>query len=105
MHKDLCLRNLLLTKELQVKLCNFGEACRLSNDLGTDVEGYFNENMAPEQRAGTGYSYQVDVFQLGIIMYELFFKHLPFHMGEIETPSPISKKIQKTPLPRRSGPQ
>lgn len=93
-HRDLKPTNILITKEFKVKIIDFGVSKLLSNngniiissnpDLTTiSADGKTNtivytnnvgtvRYMAPEVYKTSVYSYKIDIYSLGIIMYELF---------------------------------
>lgn len=49
--------------------------------------------MAPETFEGNGYSFEADIWSLGVLLYEFLFARLPF--GEQETdPYVVMKKIK-----------
>ena len=58
--------------------------------------------MAPEMINGKGYDYSVDIWGIGICIYELFFQTLPFENkkqgSEEENPLEIYKRIISTDL-------
>ena len=79
-HRDLKLGNIFLTGKMELKLGDFGLAKKLSfrdekisEMVGTP--GY----MAPEILENKGYSLEVDIWSLGVIMYYIIIGKLPFN--------------------------
>ena len=63
-----------------IKLTDYGESKKfisLSNYGNTHVVGT-NFYMAPEILKGEEYNYKVDVWNIGIIIYRLYFGKVPF---------------------------
>ena len=70
-HRDLKLGNLLISKEMELKICDFGLACQLEtyDERRRTVCGTPNY-IAPEVLNNNyGHSFEVDVWALGIIIY------------------------------------
>ena len=81
-HRDLKPNNLLLDYKNELKIGDFGLIAQLTNDKERmkDKYGTFNY-MAPEifENDGKGYSFEVDIWSVGIIMYQLLTGKLPFN--------------------------
>lgn len=81
-HRDLKPANILLTKNGDVKITDFGTARLLSQDskLTQESGGIVGtpQYMAPEQITGDELTAQCDVYALGILAYELFTGNPPF---------------------------
>ncbi len=84
-HRDLNPSNILLNPEtLELKLCDFALATRLShkqvNFFNQDLWGKF-EYISPEQTGRTNLKvdYRSDFYSLGVTLYELFSGRLPFN--------------------------
>ncbi len=103
-HRDLNPSNILLNpKTLELKLCDFALATRLSHKqvkfLNQDLWGKF-EYISPEQTGRTNLKvdYRSDFYSFGVTLYELFSGRLPFdssspmtllHSHLARTPEPI----------------
>lgn len=79
-HRDIKAANVLVTKEGNVQLCDFGVAAQLTsnNNKRSTMAGtpYW---MAPEViLEGATYSYKVDIWSLGITIYELVTGNPPY---------------------------
>jgi len=77
LHRDIKPENLLLDKDLNIKLCDFGWAARSIQDKRTTFCGTY-EYMAPELVAKGTYNYKVDIWSLGVLLYELFHSEAPY---------------------------
>ena len=100
-HRDIKLDNILVKfKENNnnnsninfiVKLTDYGISKQYKNTINTTFIGT-NETMAPEILEGkNNYDYKCDLWSIGIIIYQLFFKDYPFK----GTPVAIHSQIEK----------
>ena len=79
-HRDLKLGNIFLTGKMELKLGDFGLAKKLSfrEEKISEMVGT-PAYMAPEILENMGYSLEVDIWSLGVIMYYLIIGKLPFN--------------------------
>ena len=77
-HRDIKLENIFLTKNMELKLGDFGLAKKLTITGKVKEMGGTPPYMAPEIIKGNDYSFGVDVWAIGIIMYYLIIGKLPF---------------------------
>ncbi|CAG8724794.1 13354_t:CDS:2, partial [Dentiscutata heterogama] len=95
-HRDLKLANLFLSKDMKIKIGDFGLAARLERegDRKKTICGTPNY-IAPEVLFDQvkGHSFEADVWSLGVIMYTLLFGRPPFQTdGKVEQ---IYKRIKE----------
>ncbi|MCB0602979.1 MAG: serine/threonine protein kinase [Saprospiraceae bacterium] len=92
-HRDLKASNLKITKSGQVKLLDFGIAKAQFSEKLT-AEGFVigsTPYLAPEQFK-QDYSHKIDLWALGILLYQMLTGHLPFSAA---TEFELRAKIQK----------
>ncbi|OHT15599.1 hypothetical protein TRFO_42457 [Tritrichomonas foetus] len=70
-HRDIKPENILLDSDLNAYLCDLSSCCEVSKISPDDNVGSFGY-LSPEQLEGFKYSFQVDLFAFGYIIYELF---------------------------------
>lgn len=98
-HKDIKSQNILLDKNDNTKITDFGISQMLNNTTITHNKGILGSAhyFSPEQARGEKLSYQTDIYSLGVVLYELLTGNLPF-TGD----NPVSvalKHIQEQPKP------
>lgn len=77
-HRDIKPENILLDKDLNVKLGDFGWSCYYSKiNLRKSFSGTM-EYMAPEIYLKKAQSFSVDIWALGVLIYEIFHNKVPF---------------------------
>lgn len=83
-HRDLKLENVVVDKELNCKLCDFGALCEAPPAaVSTTICGTLSYK-SPEQIRGNGYSArECDVWALGIMLYALSTGRLPWTSDSI----------------------
>ena len=103
-HRDLKPANLLLTREGQLKVTDFGIARSLS-DTHTRLIGRVSNTsgtllyMSPQQLLGEDPAASDDIYALGATLYELLTGKPPFHTGDVATqiravmPKPVNTRL------------
>lgn len=83
-HRDMKPQNILIGSKQQIKLCDFGFARAMSHDASvvTSIKGT-PLYMAPELVQEKPYNYTVDLWSLGVILYELAVGRPPFYTDRI----------------------
>ena len=83
LHRDVKLDNILLDKDMQVKLCDFGVS-RFMTDEKIKERCGTPAYIAPEVISGNGYShFQADIWSLGVLLYALTTGTIPFKAKNI----------------------
>ncbi|HLG20307.1 MAG TPA: protein kinase [Bdellovibrionota bacterium] len=103
-HRDIKSANLLLTKDQVVKVGDFGlarvlEGVEMASTRAVGSPLY----MAPEQIQGGTFDHRIDLYALGIVLYELLVGKPPFTEGEVAyhhlhtPPKPLDQLRQGIP--------
>ena len=97
-HRDLKPDNLIIDHKGYLKAIDFGIAKDITGKDNTNTIIGTCKYMAPEIINGKSYSFSVDYWSMGIILYEWFYGKVPFGYG-IEDPIKIYKEInERTPI-------
>lgn len=85
-HRDLSLNNLLLTKDLNVKIADFGLATQLNGPDEKHVTMCGTPNyISPEVASREFHGLPADVWGLGCMLYTLLVGKPPFHTQHVKT--------------------
>lgn len=99
-HRDLKSENLLLGKDMCVKVADFGISC-LESHCGS-VKGFTSTYrwMAPEMIKGKHHTKKVDVYSFAIVLWELLTASIPFSdMTPEQAAYAVVQKNVRPPLP------
>jgi tetratricopeptide (TPR) repeat protein len=103
-HRDIKTANLFFTRDKVVKIMDFGLAKTIEEvRKNSTVIGGTPYYMAPEQAAGEAVDHRVDLYALGVTLFELATGDLPFRDGDLayhhrHTAPPDPRELQ-TSLP------
>eukprot|EP01117_Protostelium_nocturnum_P008294 TRINITY_DN2962_c0_g1_i2.p1 TRINITY_DN2962_c0_g1~~TRINITY_DN2962_c0_g1_i2.p1 ORF type:complete len:1112 (-),score=374.17 TRINITY_DN2962_c0_g1_i2:72-3407(-) len=100
-HRDLAVRNILLTKHLDVKVSDFG----LSREQDSEAANVTTTSvgplkwMAPESILSREYSNKSDVFSFGVVIWEILTASDPWpNMGVLEAAMAVAKEGARLPI-------
>lgn len=109
-HRDLKPSNVMVTTDGEVKLLDFGVAKLLEEgaDLATHAGPMTPEYASPEQLAGRPVTTASDVYQLGVLLYELLSGHRPWgsrrgDQADAEPPRPSTATRRVEQVVRTGG--
>lgn len=89
---------MLLDKTDSIKLCDFGWSDTLINEMKKQFCGTY-EYMAPEIADRKPHNYKVDIWSLGILLYELIYLHTPFRdNNEMDRKTIMQNIMTKEPV-------
>ncbi len=98
-HRDFKPHNILVDKNDNVYVSDFGIAKSLEGDTGMTKAGEIMGTpryLAPEQVQGKKIDYRVDLYALGLILYEMATGDIPFHAsGTLQL---IYMRVQEPPV-------
>lgn len=76
-HGDIKPANILVTKDDEIKILDFGLSHRINEFRSTNISGTI-EYLPPEILKGQPFSFQTDLYSLGIVLYEILVGELPY---------------------------
>ena len=97
-HRDLKPQNILLTRDGQVKVTDFGIAVAFAETSLTQTNSMLGSvhYLSPEQARGSKATVQSDIYAMGIIFYEMLTGHIPYDGDSAVT---IALQHFQKPLP------
>jgi serine/threonine protein kinase len=78
-HRDIKPANIMVVKDNDVKITDFGAALLRRSDITSLLHVGSPAYMSPEQISGETLTHQSDMFSLGIVLYELLTRERPFN--------------------------
>jgi serine/threonine-protein kinase len=110
-HRDVKPQNVLLSREGEVKVTDFGIARSLEVERGVTQTGTVlgtGEYLAPEQASGKPVSPATDVYALGVVLWEMLAGEVPFDgenfvavaLRHVNEPPPSLREVRTDVSPR-----
>lgn len=80
-HRDIKPQNILITKDNEVKITDFGIAIALTDTSITQTNTLLGSvhYLSPEQARGSSATQKSDIYALGVVLYELITGNVPFN--------------------------
>jgi serine/threonine protein kinase/tetratricopeptide (TPR) repeat protein len=105
-HRDLKSSNVMIDREGNVRIMDFGIARSLKKkgDTGIGVLIGTPEYMAPEQVETSEVDHRADIYSLGIILFEMLTGEVPFQ-GDTPVSIALLHRKARPPSPRRFNPE
>lgn len=105
-HRDLKPQNIMIDKEGNARIMDFGIARSLETEsiTGQGVIIGTPDYMSPEQVEAKEVDARSDIYSLGIVLYEMVTGHLPFE-GNTPLSIAVKHKTEPPPDPRKNNPQ
>lgn len=100
-HRDIKPGNILVTKDGNIKILDFGIAQILS-ESNASTEGHYagtTEYMSPEQIRGKALDTRSDIYSLGVVFHQMLTCHAPYNSNEMSDLE-LKEAIVKKPLGR-----
>ncbi|MDH4197486.1 MAG: protein kinase, partial [Candidatus Aminicenantes bacterium] len=104
-HRDLKSGNIMIDKEGNARIMDFGIARSLHTESATADGSIVGtpEYMSPEQVDGRAVDERTDIYALGVILYEMVTGRVPFG-GDTPLSIAFKHKTDKPPAPRETNP-
>ncbi len=97
-HRDVKPANILLASDGGVKVTDFGIGALRDEDLASELMSLGTPNyLAPERILGQPSDHRLDVYALGVVLYELLTRHLPFEADAVS--ELMGKILREEPTP------
>jgi len=105
-HRDLKPQNIMIDKEGNARIMDFGIARSLEAEsiTGQGVIIGTPDYMSPEQVEAKEVDARSDIYSLGVVLYEMVTGHLPFE-GNTPLSIAVKHKTEPPPDPRKNNPQ
>ncbi len=103
-HRDIKPQNILIGREGEVKVTDFGIARALAATTITETGTVLGsvQYLSPEQARGLGVSRSADLYSLGVVLFEAMTGGLPFD-GDTPISIALRHMHEAPPIPRRNG--
>lgn len=97
-HRDIKSENIMLSDDGHVRLIDFGSAKKLNCDTQSITDSFIGtaECMSPEVIRRKSYSYEVDWWAFGVLMYEMVYGVVPFR--DVYEDGVLEQVLHKEPL-------
>ncbi|MBN2198331.1 MAG: protein kinase, partial [Candidatus Aminicenantes bacterium] len=105
-HRDLKPQNIMIDRDGQAKVMDFGIArsVKAKGLTGAGVIVGTPEYMSPEQVDGKDPDRRSDIYALGVVLFEMLTGRLPFE-GDTPLAAAVKQKTELPPDPRKLNPQ